>query len=240
MVEVGTGGLINTENRTVYVNALKNISFSLGPGDSLGLIGHNGSGKSSLLRVLAGIYHPSTGAVHSNGRISGILNISAAIESEATGYENIKIKGILHGVSKKEIKNCIKDVEEFTDMGSFLSLPVRTYSDGMKIRLAFAISTMIKPEILLLDEGIGAGDAAFMHKAKERLNQVVQNAEIMVLASHSCSVLKEFCNKCMWLHHGEVKAFGEIRPVLDAYDTWVANNTATVKPVTAPTVANML
>lgn len=218
-IRVATGGILKSnDDKAFVIEALKNVSFHLKPGDRLGLVGHNGAGKSTLLKVLLGVYEPTVGEVSISGRIGALLDMGMGMDPEATGYENIKIKALLLGFRDKEIQDCIPEIEAFTEMASFLSMPVKTYSAGMMVRLAFAISTMIVPDILLLDEAIGAGDAHFMHKAEKRMLSLIQQAKIMVFASHSRGALEQFCNKALWLEHGEVKMLSDVKSVLDAYD----------------------
>jgi ABC-type polysaccharide/polyol phosphate transport system ATPase subunit len=213
-----TGGVIgkNARDKKV-VRALNNISFKIKKGDRLALIGHNGSGKTTLLRVLAEIYHPTSGSINISGKITPMFDIGLGIDPEATGYENILIRGIYLGLKKKEIEKKIDSIAEFTELGDFLNMPVHTYSSGMNIRLAFAVSTCVVPEILLLDEWIGAGDANFMAKAQERVTEIVSKSNILVLASHNKDILRKWCNKGLWLEHGEMKAYGEFSSVYEQY-----------------------
>lgn len=211
------GGLLRSENNRVIVNALDHISFELKKNDRLGLIGHNGAGKSTLLRVLASVYEPQTGHIEVQGRVSALLDMMLGMDFEATGYENIKIRGILLGLSNKEIKEMIPDIVEFTEIGDYLKMPVKTYSSGMAVRLAFAISTAIHPEIFLVDEVIGAGDAYFMKKAAKRMENLIHKSDILVLSSHDNTIIRKFCNKVMVLEHGKIKAFGDTESVLNEY-----------------------
>lgn len=223
LVNVATGGTLRkSEHSPVMVDALKDITFNLEEGDKLGLVGHNGAGKSTLLRVLANIFEPQTGQVYVNGKVSALLDINVGMEPELTGYENIKIRGFILGISKEEIEKTIPDIEEFTELGNFLSMPVKTYSTGMMVRLGFGISTATVPDILLVDEVIGAGDSKFIKKAQQRMESFVARSNIFVLASHSNDVIKKFCNKAMWLEHGEIKAFGSTKDVLAQYSASVA------------------
>jgi ABC-type polysaccharide/polyol phosphate transport system ATPase subunit len=210
-----TGGIIgkNSKDRQV-VTALDGITFALERGDRLALIGHNGSGKTTLLRVLAEIYHPTSGSIVIDGKPTPMFDIGLGIDPEATGYENIIIRGLYLGLSRREIEEKVEAIAEFSELGDFLNMPVYTYSSGMNIRLAFAVSTSIKPEILLLDEWIGAGDANFARKAEERVSEIVRESSILVLASHNMQLLSEWCNKALWLEHGKVKAFGDFESVL--------------------------
>lgn len=218
LLKISTGGLIASDANTVVIEALKSLSVHLQSGDKLALIGHNGAGKSTLLRVLAGIYLPSAGELTIKGSVAALLDISLGMQSEATGYENIYIRGLLMGLSRKEIAQLIPDIEAFTDLGKFLSIPIKTYSSGMRVRLAFAISTAIESEILLLDEAVGAGDASFADKAQQRIENLIRRSHIMVLASHDNELIKRFCNKGLWLEHGSVKAYGDIDTVVSAYE----------------------
>lgn len=217
LLRVTTGGLVSTSAQTLVVQALNNVSFHLKDSDKLALIGHNGAGKSTLLRVLAGIYAPNAGQVLTKGSVATLLDISLGMQPEATGYENIYIRGLLMGLTREESDKLIPDIEEFTQLGEFLSMPIKTYSTGMRVRLAFALSTATAPEILLLDEAIGAGDASFIEKAQIRLKKFINRAQIMVLASHDNNFVKEFCNKALWLEHGTIKGYGNTTEILTAY-----------------------
>lgn len=198
------GGRLNVmSGRRVILNALRDISLEIGNGERLGIIGHNGSGKSTLLRVLAGIYHPTRGTVVREGRVSPLFNISLGMSEDLTGYENIEIGCLLFGMRPREIFGAIPEIEEFTELGEYLNLPMRTYSDGMKARLSFAIATARAPEILLLDEGIGAGDLVFREKVTKRMNRFVDQSKILVLASHSRELLKEMCSAAIVLERGQ-------------------------------------
>jgi ABC-type polysaccharide/polyol phosphate transport system ATPase subunit len=210
---------ITEQNKIIHVEALKNINFELTRGDRLGLIGPNGAGKSTLLKVLAGIYPPSTGSIEIKGKISPLMGINVGMNPLATGYENIKFRCLLHGFDSKEIQKIIQDVEEFTQLGHFLSMPVRTYSSGMNVRLSFGIATAIVPDILIIDEVVGAGDAQFINKARQRLSQLIESSNILVLASHSEEIIKKFCNKLLWLEKGGIVKFSDqnIDQILSEY-----------------------
>lgn len=205
LVAVGTGGVVSRGvNNIVTVKALDNVSFSLKDGDRIGLIGHNGAGKSTLLRTLAGVYTPTQGEVNVEGQVSTIFRLGAGLDNELTGYENIIRMGVFLGATKAEAQNYIPDIEEFTDLGAFLAMPVHTYSAGMLARLTFAIATSTTPEILLIDEVLGAGDETFQIKAKERLENVIKSAKIFVLASHSPSMINLYCNRTLHFEHGRL------------------------------------
>ncbi len=225
-LKVTTGGRVapGVGNRIV-VQALQDVSFVLDEGDRVALIGHNGAGKTTLLRVLAGIYHPVSGTITSNGRIAPLFDVNLGMSPDATGWENIRIRALYLGMSTAEITQKIEEIAEFTELGQFLDMPLRTYSLGMQTRLAFAVSTAIEPEILLLDEGIGAGDASFIEKANRRLDDFVQRAGIMVLASHSMEINKRLCNKGIVMEHGRLQYFGPIDEAIAFYAGLIARGT---------------
>jgi ABC-2 type transport system ATP-binding protein/lipopolysaccharide transport system ATP-binding protein len=197
--------------------ALRDISLTLTDGDRLGLIGHNGAGKSTLLRVLAGIYEPLSGRAQIKGTIASLTDITMGMNLEATGYENIVLRGVFLGLQVKEIRRMIPDIEAFTELGEFLKLPMRTYSTGMMLRLAFAVTTAIIPEILIMDEMIGAGDAAFVAKATARLNQMISSSRILVIASHDVEIIRRFCNRAVLMETGRIARVGPVEEVISAY-----------------------
>jgi ABC-2 type transport system ATP-binding protein/lipopolysaccharide transport system ATP-binding protein len=214
----GSGGrLARDVNQRVTVEALRNISLALRPGDRVALVGPNGAGKTTLLRVMAGIYEPEQGIVESRGLLSPMFDANVGIDSEINGYENIRLRGLILGLKPQEIEERIPEIVEFTDLGDYLDVPVRTYSSGMMARLTFAITTSFAPEILLMDEWIIAGDAGFMKKAHSRVDAFLERTSIVVLASHSEDICRRWCNKAVWLDHGEIKAYGGIGDVMDAY-----------------------
>lgn len=204
-------------SQRVTIDALRSISLSLESGDRLALIGSNGAGKTTLLRVMAGIYEPTCGHVAIHGRISPMFDIGLGIDSDLSGFDNIRIRGLVLGLSSREIESRIPDIAEFTELNDYLDMPVRVYSSGMIVRLTFAIATCFKPEILLMDEWIVAGDAHFMEKAKRRVESFVSEASVLVLASHDLDVCRRWCNKGLWLKQGEIEAFGEIDDVISLY-----------------------
>lgn len=215
-----TGGRIQTDpgsKKISLVKALDQVSFSLDHGDRVGLVGHNGAGKTTLLRVLAGIHEPNAGTVTVEGQPAPLFDIALGMDPECTGYENIVLRGLFLGLTREQIDARVDEIAEFTELGGFLDLPIRTYSAGMRMRLAFAVSTSIDPDILLLDEGIGAGDAAFLEKASQRLKEFTKRAAIIVLASHSEGLVKEMCDKAILMDHGRVLRIGETEEILDAY-----------------------
>jgi ABC-type polysaccharide/polyol phosphate transport system ATPase subunit len=202
----------------IVVKAISDLSLELRSGDRLGLIGHNGAGKSTLLRVMAGIYPPTGGEVLVQGVTVPLLDISLGMDELSTGRQNIRLRGLLLGMSSAEIKRKTDDIAEFTELGDYLDLPLRTYSNGMRLRLAFAISTAVETDILLLDEVLGVGDAAFQEKAELRLRSLHERAEIVVLAIHSSETILKTCNKALWMERGRARMFGEAREVVQAYE----------------------
>jgi lipopolysaccharide transport system ATP-binding protein len=200
-----TGGLIARDSADhVVVHAVRGVSFEFRDGDRVGLVGHNGSGKSTLLRALVGAYEPERGTVTVEGRVASMLNIWLGIDLEATGYENIYLRGVVMGFRPREIEPLVDEIVEFSELGDYIHMPMRTYSSGMAMRLAFAISTCVSADILLMDEWLSVGDHDFSEKAKARLATLVQGAKIMVLASHDESLIRTNCNKIMHLSHGEL------------------------------------
>ncbi|WP_265793332.1 ABC transporter ATP-binding protein [Acetobacter thailandicus] len=193
------------------------MSFSLKTGDRLGLVGSNGSGKTTLLRTLSGIYQPTAGTLSMEGKLISLLDPQQGMNMELTGYENIRLRSYYLGLSKSESQMFEEDVVGFTELNEFLDIPVRNYSSGMIVRLAFGMATAFSPEILLMDEWILAGDAAFMAKAKKRVEGMVQHADILVLASHSPSILAEWTNRLIWLDGGRIVADGPAMEVFESY-----------------------
>ncbi len=216
----GSAGRIGRDsNQRVTIEALKNVSLSLSTGDRVALIGANGAGKTTLLRVMAGIYEPTVGAVAIRGRISPMLDVGLGIDTDLSGYDNIRIRGLVLGLTAQEIESRLEDIADFTELGDYLDMPVRVYSAGMTLRLTFAIATCFKPEVLLMDEWIVAGDSQFMEKAERRIEGFINEASVLVLASHDIEICKRWCNKAVWLDRGVVQNFGEINDVVAEYQT---------------------
>jgi ABC-type polysaccharide/polyol phosphate transport system ATPase subunit len=211
------GGRFAQSGSHVVVNALKNITFQANDGDRIGIVGQNGSGKTTLLRVLSDVYPPTSGSILVSGRVSPMFDTSLGMAPDATGLENIKICGSLWGLSRRQIEAGLDDVTQFTELGDYLKMPVRTYSQGMQLRLAFAIATLREPDILLLDEVIGVGDAGFYQKAFARLLDLVHKSRILFVASHANAIIQKLCNKAIWLHNGNLIAYGDVEAVLGAY-----------------------
>ncbi|AXB45861.1 ABC transporter ATP-binding protein [Amycolatopsis albispora] len=211
------GGKIGTGSRIPIIEALRDVTISLKEGDRVGLVGHNGAGKSTLLRLLSGIYEPTRGSARVVGKVAPVFDLGVGMDPEISGLENIMIRGLFLGMTRKEMEKRVDDITEFTELGDFLQMPLRTYSTGMRVRLALGIVTSIDPEILILDEGIGAVDAAFMAKARDRLKDLVRRSGLLVFANHSDEFLAEFCDSAIWMDEGEVKQQGSLREVLTAY-----------------------
>ena len=211
------GGKIGTDSRVPVIEALHDINMSLGEGDRVALVGHNGAGKSTLLRLLSGIYEPTRGSARVVGKVAPVFDLGVGMDPEISGYENIIIRGLFLGMSRKEMEKRIDDIAEFTELGDYLAMPLRTYSTGMRVRLALGVVTSIDPEILILDEGIGAVDADFLEKARDRLNDLVKRSGILVFASHSDEFLIELCNTALWMDKGGIKERGSLRSVLTHY-----------------------
>jgi ABC-type polysaccharide/polyol phosphate transport system ATPase subunit len=217
-----TGGLVRHERagrrqERVIVRALDDVSFTLQNGDRLGLIGHNGAGKSTLLKVLAAVYTPDAGSIRIEGRVSPLFNSAPGLDPDDNGYENIRTCGMFLGMSPAEIDRKLPEIADFCELGEYLDLPVRTYSTGMVARLGFAIATAIEPDILLLDEGLGSGDARFAARAEARMQALIQRTRILVLASHSDSLIKSMCNRAILLEKGRLIAIGSIDEVINRY-----------------------
>jgi lipopolysaccharide transport system ATP-binding protein len=205
LIDAATGGRVSADPEgRVSIRALENISLDLRDGDRVALLGHNGSGKSTLLRVIAGVYRPSLGVILTRGSIGSLIDISLGIDSEATGLENIYLRSAFLGLSRRETTLAIDEIVEFSELGQFIEMPIRTYSTGMQFRLAFAISTVIRPEILLMDEWLSTGDAHFRDKAEFRLQEVVAKSKILVIATHSPELANRICNKIITLEHGRM------------------------------------
>jgi ABC-2 type transport system ATP-binding protein len=199
------------------VEALSDINLELRAGDRLGLIGHNGAGKSTLLRVMAGVYEPGVGRVCRKGRVAPMFDVSLGMDPDSTGYENIRLRGLFLGLTSKQIRALADDIADFSGLGDFLNMPIRTYSSGMHMRLAFSVSTSVEPEILLLDEGITAGDAAFLEKADRRVEELVSKAGILVLAAHSRELMERVCTRAALLEQGRIVEEGPVSETFDAY-----------------------
>jgi ABC-type polysaccharide/polyol phosphate transport system ATPase subunit len=219
----GSAGRIGRDaNDHVVVEALRGVSLSLHAGDRLALIGANGAGKTTLLRAIAGIYEPVEGQVVTRGRISPMFDINLGIDGDLSGFDNIRLRALLLGLAPAEIERRLPEIVEFTELGDYLDIPVRTYSSGMMLRLSFAVATCFEPEILLMDEWILAGDAHFMSRAELRVQRFVERASVMVLASHNLELCRRWCTLGVWLDRGSVREFGPIDQVVTRYQDFVS------------------
>lgn len=199
------------------VHALQDLTLKICDGERVGIIGHNGAGKSSFLKLISGIYPPTSGKLEVKGRISSMFELSTGFEMESSGWDNIYLRGLMLGESPVEIQSKMQEIGEFSELGEFLNMPVKYYSSGMFVRLAFSVSTAIRPDILLLDEIVAAGDAAFLKKANQRMHEMINISKIMVLVTHSMESAIEMCNRCIWLERGRIIMDGDPQTVTAAY-----------------------
>jgi ABC-type polysaccharide/polyol phosphate transport system ATPase subunit len=211
------------------VQALDHLDLTVDEGARLGIIGRNGAGKSTLLRLLAGIYPPTTGRRQVHGHISSLFDIALGFEDEANGWENIQYRGFLQGENPKSIQSKTQAIAEFSELGDFLNMPVRYYSSGMRVRLAFSIATAINPEILLVDEVLSAGDMAFQSKARDRIRALMSNARAVIVVSHDLGSLPLLCDRTLWLDHGRAQMIGPTAEVIAAYMQEVNGNVPQLK-----------
>ena len=218
LFQIATGGQLGADQQgRVTVRALENLSFSFKDGDRIGLLGHNGAGKSTLLRLLSGVYAPSSGKARVIGEIGSLIDISLGIDPEATGRENIYLRGGLLGMNRPAINKKVDEIIDFSELGDFVDMPLRTYSTGMHLRLAFAVSTVVRTDILLMDEWLSVGDEGFKRKAEIRMTELVKSTNILVIASHSRDLVLQTCNRLIWLEHGKVRMDGDPQSVTATY-----------------------
>lgn len=218
VLQIATGGKLDSDAQgKVTVRALEGINLDVYEGERVGLLGHNGAGKSTLLRVLSRAYVPSSGTVKISGSVGSLIDISLGINPEATGIENIHLRASLLGIPRAHVLKNIEEIRAFSELGNFLEMPVRTYSAGMHLRLAFAVSTLVTPEILLMDEWLSVGDEAFRTKAEAKLQQMVDSSKILVIASHDRNLIEKTCNRAIWLEHGKIIKDGTAKEVAAAY-----------------------
>ncbi|MEB3370206.1 ABC transporter ATP-binding protein [Saccharopolyspora sp. S2-29] len=211
------GGKIGAGARAPVVEALRGITLSLREGDRVALVGHNGAGKSTLLRLLSGIHEPTRGSARVRGKVAPVFDLGVGMDPEVSGYENIIVRGLFLGMTRRQMRERADDIAEFTELGDYLHMPLRTYSAGMRVRLALGVVTTIDPEILILDEGLGAVDAAFIAKARRRMVDLVERSGMLVFASHSDELLLELCSSAVWMEEGSIRMTGPVRDVLTAY-----------------------
>lgn len=207
VLRTATGGVLSKESGRVTIRALDHLNFEMKEGDRIGLVGHNGSGKSTLLRVIAGVYEPTGGAIAVQGKIASMLNIWLGMNMDASGVENIYLRARVLGMMIPEIDRVVDEICEFAELGDFIHMPLRTYSSGMQMRLAFAVSTSVAADIVLMDEWLSVGDADFAVKAQERLKEMLGRTKIMIVASHNEDMVRKSCNKILRLEHGKIAEF---------------------------------
>lgn len=215
------GGSVNSVDNTVYVNALENINLEIKEGERVGIIGHNGAGKSTLLKVLAGIYEVTNGYSQIDGYTSSLTDITMGMDPESSGYENIIMRCIFMGMSFKEAKEKVQEIIDFSELSEYIDLPARTYSTGMYLRLAFTIATSVAPDILIMDEMIGAGDSSFIEKARRRSIDLIKKTKIMVISSHDVNIMRDICTRGIWMEKGKIKMDGEIEEVISSYQSYI-------------------
>jgi lipopolysaccharide transport system ATP-binding protein len=220
-------------NRSVQVRALEGIDLSARDGDRVGVIGHNGAGKTTLLKTLAGVYPPTTGTREVEGKVCSLFDITLGFEHEATGWENILYRAYLQGETPASIRGKMDEIVAFAELGDFINMPVRQYSTGMMMRLAFSIATAVNPEVLLIDEVLAAGDLAFLQKAKARMRELMRTARLMVMVAHDLETIRAMCTRVIWMKQGQIVAQGEPNATVDAY---IAAAVAQAQPP-APAVA---
>lgn len=218
VLNIATGGRIERKTDSlVVIRGLSDINITINDGQRVGLIGHNGSGKTTMLRVFSGIYTPTQGHAIVSGECISLININLGIDPDATGRENIRLRSAIMGLDPKETLAKVEEIAEFSGLGEFLDMPFRTYSSGMQLRLAFATSTAVRPEILIMDEWLSTGDEDFKVRANQRMHELVNTTKILILASHSRELLEKNCNRIIWLEHGRVRMDGCVNDVLPAY-----------------------
>lgn len=213
-------------SQTAHFNALEGIDIDIAPGESIGLIGQNGAGKSTLLQLLCGTLTPSHGKLEVNGQVAALLELGAGFNQEFTGRENILFSAALYGMSSQHIEQHLQEIIDFADIGAFIDQPVRTYSSGMYVRLAFSIATSFKPDILVIDEALAVGDGIFARKSFDRIMQLKQDGVTLLFCSHSLFQVEALCQRCIWLHQGKVMAQGDSAKVISQYNDWLAQRSA--------------
>ena len=211
------GGSLKAGRNMTHVNALKNINLEINDGQRVGIIGHNGAGKTTLLRVLAGIYTPTSGKITSQGKVDSLTDVTLGMDMESSGIKNIIFRLVFMGYSFKQARAAVEEIVDFSELGEFIHLPVRTYSTGMFMRLAFAISTHFMPDILILDEIIGAGDEGFKRKCQERITGLLEKSRIVILSSHDMSSVSQHCNRAIMMQKGEIIHMGTPNEIISKY-----------------------
>ncbi|MGO9108079.1 MAG: ABC transporter ATP-binding protein [Thermoguttaceae bacterium] len=206
------------------VRALERIDMTVEQGERVGIIGHNGAGKSTMLKLLAGIYPPTSGTRRVSGRVSSLFDISLGFEPDANGWDNIRFRSYLQGETPRSVHAHLQAIADFSELGEFLDMPVRYYSSGMLVRLAFSVATAIEPEILIIDEVLSAGDCSFQAKAQQRMHTLISHAQAVVVVSHDLASLKKTCSRFLWLDHGRIRMSGPAGDVIPAYVAHMQEN----------------
>ena len=208
---------IRRKSYHVDFKALNSISFSVNKGECFGIIGTNGSGKSTILKIITGVLQPTTGSVEVNGRVSALLELGAGFDLELTGRENIYLNGAVLGYTKKFLNSKMNEIIEFSELGDFIEMPIRNYSSGMMARLAFSIASVVNPEILIVDEILSVGDATFQKKSRNRMEELMNGGATVLFVSHDIEQIEELCDKVIWLEHGTCKMFGDTKEICALY-----------------------
>lgn len=238
VLNLTTGGRIGQDaGRHPVVRAIDEMTFRFSDGERIGLVGHNGSGKTTLLRTLTGVYEPVRGKLAVHGRIASLLDVSMGLDPDATGFENIYLRGILDGLKPAHIRSKVDEIADFSDLGDYLNLPVRTYSSGMMLRLAFSMSTSIEADILIMDEWLSVGDADFKAKAAQRLETLVGNASIVVIASHEPQLIQRVCTRKISIEHGRIVGDEPVVAKASADDRGVPTGSEVSNPSAASTAS---
>ncbi|MFI4983678.1 MAG: ABC transporter ATP-binding protein [Rickettsiales bacterium] len=211
------GGKLARRDNITYVDALEGFSLDVKEGERIALIGHNGAGKSTLLKLISGVYEPTHGKVEVQGKISSLTDIGLGMDPESTGYDNIIMRLVFMGLTFKEAREKVDGVIDFSELAAHINLPMRTYSSGMYLRLAFAVATSVIPDILIMDEMIGAGDASFVEKARKRSMELVKQTKIMVLSSHDLGIVQDLCTRALWMEKGKIIMDGKVKDIIHAY-----------------------
>jgi ABC-type polysaccharide/polyol phosphate transport system ATPase subunit len=207
----------NKSNEFKVVDAMKNISLEVTHGTVLGVIGHNGAGKSTMLRTMAGILRPTTGSIEVHGRVSTLLALGLGFNNNLSGRENVLLGGLAMGMSRDEVQEKYQQIAEFSELGDFIDLPIRTYSSGMGAKLAFSVAVHFEPDVLLVDEALSAGDARFKTKARDKMHELMSTARTIVVVSHALNTIADLCNEAIWLDHGRLMAQGEPQEIIERY-----------------------
>jgi len=238
VLNLAVGGKLSERvGRTVYVRALDRVSFDVLRGDRIGLMGHNGSGKSTLLKVVSSIYLPTAGQFQSSVHVVPLLDFNLGVDDDMTGVEAIRVGCMLRGISKDRMAAALADICEFTELGEFLNLPIRTYSAGMRARLAFGTATAVRPEAIAIDENLSTGDAQFIKKARQRADEFIGGASVLFLASHQEDMLRSFCNKGIVLRSGKIEFHGPIDEAIHHYNAGCYQGSAPLAQVHTATAA---